>query len=400
MSILHIPTAGTPYNLTEIARATLGLFESDHVRNNFSQTLKKYFNVENLALVNSGTTALFILLELFKKIRTSPKRNEIILPAYTAPVLLLPIRAAGLNAVLVDIDLTTFNMDVHKILNAVTPQTLAIMPVHMFGLPMDIAPINESIAGQDIFIVEDAASSLGSTIGGRQTGSIAPFGFYSLNRGKNVSTLAGGIIVWKDQRYSPIIEELVAGLPPVSQRAEFLMWLNFLGLSIAVNPLCYSLLLPFIAKFKYTTLHPHFDSFAYTNMQAALGKTLWRRIDQLTNKRVENGKALIQIFTGKPGYTIPKILPNSQAAFNQFPVIVPNLDQRQRLQKKLLKVGIETTRLYEKPLHHFFPELNPYTYDNYPQATYLAERLLLIPTHAQIGPAIRQKINSVVEALN
>lgn len=88
-------------------------------------------------MVNSGTTALFILLELFKKIRTSPKRNEIILPAYTAPVLLLPIRAAGLNAVLVDVDLTTFNMDVHKILNAVTPQTLAIMPVHMFGLPMD-----------------------------------------------------------------------------------------------------------------------------------------------------------------------------------------------------------------------------------------------------------------------
>ncbi|NLA22722.1 MAG: hypothetical protein GX870_06745, partial [Candidatus Marinimicrobia bacterium] len=240
MSILHIPTAGTPYNFTEIARATLGLFESDHVQDNFSQTLKKYFNVENLALVNSGTTALFILLELFKKIRTSPKRNEIILPAYTAPVLLLPIRAAGLNAVLVDVDLTTFNMDVHKILNAVTPQTLAIMPVHMFGLPMDIAPINESIAGQDIFIVEDAASSLGSTIGGRQTGSIAPFGFYSLNRGKNVSTLAGGIIVWKDQRYSPIIEELVTGLPPVSQRAEFLMWLNFLGLSIAVNPLCYT----------------------------------------------------------------------------------------------------------------------------------------------------------------
>jgi len=239
------------------------------------------------------------LLELFKKIRTSPKRNEIILPAYTAPVLLLPIRAAGLNAVLVDVDLTTFNMDVHKILNAVTPQTLAIMPVHMFGLPMDVAPIIESSAGQDIFIVEDAASSLGSTIGGRQTGSIAPFGFYSLNRGKNVSTLAGGIIVWKDQRYSPIIEELVAGLPPVSQRAEFLMWLNFLGLSIAVNPLCYTLLLPFIAKFKYTTLHPHFDSFAYTNMQAALGKTLWRRIDQLTNKRVENGKKTLTSIEGR-----------------------------------------------------------------------------------------------------
>jgi len=398
--LLKMPTAGTPYNFAEIARATLGLFESDNVQTNFCQTLKKYFDVENLALVNSGTTALFILLELFKKIRSSEKRDEIILPAYTAPVLLLPIRAAGLKAVLVDIDPITFNMDIHKILNAVTSQTLAIMPVHMFGLPMDVAPIVESVAGQNIFIIEDAASSLGSTIGGHQTGSIAPFGFYSLNRGKNVSTLAGGIIVWQDQRYSPIIKELVAELPPVGRIAEFLMWLNFLGLSIAINPLCYTLLLPFIAKFKYTTLHTHFDSFAYTNMQAALGNLLWKRIDQLTQRRIENGKALMQIFAGKSNYTIPTILPNSQAAFNQFPIIVHDLNQRQRLQKKLLKVGIETTFLYEKPLHKFFPELNPFTYDNFPQATYLAEHLLLIPTHAQIGSAILQKINTVVEALN
>jgi len=398
--LLKMPTAGTPYNFAEIARTTLALLEGKKAQTDFSQTLKKYLNVENLALVNSGTTAFFILLELFKKIRSSEKRDEIILPAYTAPVLLLPIRAAGLKAVLVDIDPATFNMDVHKILNAITPQTIAIMPVHMFGLPMDIAPIVESVVGQDILVIEDAASSLGSTIGGRQTGSIAPFGFYSLNRGKNVSTLAGGIIVWKDQHYSPLVEELVTALPTVSWKAKFLMWLNFLGLSVAINPLCYTLLLRFIAKFKHTTLHTHFDSFAYTSMQAALGNLLWKRIDQLTKRRIKNGKALMRIFAGKPDFTIPTILPNSQAAFNQFPIVVHDLNQRQRLQEKLLKVGVETTFLYEKPLHHFFPELNPFTYDNFPQATYLAEHLLLIPTHAQIGPAILQKIKTVVEALN
>ncbi|MCK9244128.1 MAG: DegT/DnrJ/EryC1/StrS family aminotransferase, partial [Candidatus Marinimicrobia bacterium] len=86
------------------------------------------------------------------------------------------------------------------------------------------------------------------------------------------------------------------------------------------------------------------------------------------------------------------------AAFNQFPVIVHDLGRRQRLQEKLLKIGIETTLMYEKPLHYIFPELNPRTYDNFPQATYLAEHLLLIPPHAQIGLALLKKIETIVEA--
>ncbi|MCK9484061.1 MAG: DegT/DnrJ/EryC1/StrS family aminotransferase [Candidatus Marinimicrobia bacterium] len=396
--MLRMPTAGTPYDLVEIARATLGLCENDRAQTAFSRSLKKYLDVENLILVNSGTTACYLLLELFKKIRISDKRNEIILPAYTAPSLLLPIRAAGLNAVLVDTDPDTFNIDIRKIRAAITPQTLAIMPVHMFGLPVDIAPIVEAVTEQEIFIIEDAASSLGSVIGGRQTGAIAPFGFYSLNRGKNVSTLAGGIIVWKEPGYTALLKDLAANLPPVSHKAEFLMWLRFLGLSMAVRPLGYTALAPILAKFKYTTLHTHFDSFAYTDMQAALGKILWRRIEQLTNRRVGNGLALMRIFAGRPGFTTPTILPDAMAAFNQFPVIVHDLGRRQRLQEKLLKIGIETTLMYEKPLHYIFPELNPRTYDNFPQATYLAEHLLLIPPHTQIGLALLKKIKTIVEA--
>lgn len=395
-----MPTAGTPYKLADIARAALGLAESRKIQDDFRNDLKRFLGVENLLLVNSGTTAGFLLLELFKKIRSSEKRNEIILPAYTAPSLLLPIRAAGLNAVLVDIDPQTFNLDVHKILMAVTPQTLAVMPVHMFGLPVDTKKIIDAVAGDDIFVFEDAASSLGSTTDGQQTGAIAPFGFYSLNRGKNVSTLAGGIITWKDAQYSELLTELVAGLPPVSSKAEFVMWLKFLGLSIAVRPLGYTILSQIISKFKYTTLHTHFDSFAYTDLQAAIGRNLWRRIDELTDRRTENGRQLLRIFGNRPAYTIPKILPGARAAFNQFPVIVHDLNLRTRLQEKLLEAGLETTLLYEKPLHHIFPELNPRTYDIFPHATYLAEHLLLIPPHAQINTTLLAKVQSIVEAIH
>jgi len=395
-----MPTAGTPYQFADIARAARGLAESRKIQDDFRRSLQHYLGVENLLLVNSGTTACFLLLELFKKIRTSDKRNEIILPAYTAPSLLLPIRAAGLKAVLVDTDPQTFNLDIHKISRAVTPQTLAVMPVHMFGLPVNVARIIETIAGEDIFVCEDAASSLGSNIGGQQTGAIAPFGFYSLNRGKNVSTMAGGIITWKDPQYSELLAELAADLPPVSRQTEFLMWLKFLGLSLAVRPLGYTLLSKIISKYKYTTLHTHFDSYAYTNMQAAIGKNLWRRIDELTDRRIENGRQLLRIFANRPAYTIPEILPEARAAFNQFPVIIHDLNLRTRLQNQLLEAGLETTLLYEKPLHHIFPELNPCTSDNFPNATYLAEHLLLIPPHVQISTARLTQVRKIVEEID
>jgi len=400
LSLLRTPTAGTPYNFAEIARSALGLAENRKIQDDFCRSLQHFLGIENLLLVNSGTTACFLLLELFKKIRTAEKRNEIILPAYTAPSLLLPIRAAGLTAVLVDVDPQTFNLDIHKLLLAVTPQTLAIMPIHMFGLPVDVQKICEAVAGEGIYVVEDAASSLGSRIGGRQTGAVAPFGFYSLNRGKNVSTLAGGIMVWKDSQYSELLNELVAGLPPVSRQTEFIMWLKFLGLSIAVRPLGYTLLSHIVSKFKYTTLHTHFDSFAYTDMQAAIGKCLWRRIDELSDRRIENGRRLLQVFANRPEFTIPQILPDARAAFNQFPVIVHDLNLRHRLQEKLLEAGLETTLLYEKPLHHIFPELNPRTYDSFPNATYLAEHLLLIPPHAQINATLLVKVQTIVEEIH
>ena len=396
MSFLHMPTAGTPYKLYETARGVLGFFESEKVIQRYREILKSYLNVKNLLLVNSGTTACHILFELFKKIRKSEKQNEIILPAYTAPSLLLPIKAANLKAVLVDTDPNAFNMDTKQIPNLVSPQTLAVMPVHMFGLPCEVESLNRLAKEKDFFVVEDAASSLGTKNNGRYTGTIAPFGFYSLNRGKNVSTLAGGIIVWKDEKYTKPMTVLYDKLMTLSSLSQFTMTLKMIGLSLAIKPVTYCLLAPILAKFKYTTLHTHFDSFQYTTMQAAVGKQLWKRIDDLTERRIENGKALLNVFKNRNGIITPVIPEDAEAAFNQFPIVIDDLKKRKRLQKELLNQGIETTLMYEKPLHHIFPELYSPGDDPFPNATYLAEHLLLIPPHAQIRCST---INTIKEAV-
>ncbi len=398
MKIL-MPTAGTPYRFSDLIFAKLGLFQSKKVFEKFGEILKHYFDIKNIAFVNSGTTANFIIYEVLKEIRKRKEQVEVILPAYTAPSLLLPIEAIGFRPILVDTDPDTFNLDISKVSEKISPKTLAIMPIHMFGLPCEVDYLLKLTHGTDIFILEDGASALGSTLNDQHIGTRAPFGFYSLNRGKNVSTLAGGILTWKDDKLTPLFTKYIDKLMELSAHAQLIMYLKFVALSLVVRPLFYTLLSRIVSKFKYTTLHTHFDSFQYTTMQAALGKKIWRRIDFLTQRRIDNGLELIAVFKDQPGFKIAKIPQGSAVAFNQFPVLVDSLEKRELLISKLSEAGIETTTLYDHPLHHIFPELNESGADPYPNATYLAEHLLLIPPHAQINSKIIGKIRKILSTV-
>jgi len=398
MNIL-MPTAGTPYRFSDLFFAKLGLFRSKKVVKKFSGILKGYFNVENIAFVNSGTTANFIIYKILKDLRKRDEQVEIILPAYTAPSLLLPIDAEGLKPVLVDIDPATFNLDVTKVKEKLNSKTLAVMPIHMFGLPCEVDSLLALTKDTDVFVIEDGASALGSTVEGKHIGTRAPFGFYSLNRGKNVSTLAGGIITWNNKDLADSFEKYIGELTSLPAHSQFIMFIKFIALSLAVRPFTYTLLNPIVAKFKYTTLHTHFDSFQYTKMQAALGINLWKRIEYLDQKRVENGLRLLEIFKEKNGIRIPLIPNGSRVAFNQFPVIVEDLEKRSLIIERLKQTGLETTTLYDHPLHHIFPELNETGDDPYPNATYLAEHLLLIPPHAQINQKILANVQKVINEL-
>jgi len=398
MNIL-MPTAGTPYRFSDLFFAKLGLFRSNKVFERFGDVLKGYFNIENIAFVNSGTTANCIIYKVLKELRKQKEQVEIILPAYTAPSLLLPIEAEGLKPILVDIDPATFNLDVQKVKEKLTSKTLAVMPIHMFGLPCEVDSILKLAKDTDVFVLEDGASALGTTVNNQHIATRAPFGFYSLNRGKNVSTLAGGIITWEDSDLNGIFEKYIGELTSLPAHSQVIMFLKVVALSLAVRPFTYSLLNPIVAKFKYTTLHTHFDSFHYTKMQAALGIHLWKRIKYLDQQRIDNGLSLIEIFKDKKGFKIAEIPDRSRVAFNQFPIVVDDLEKRAVIIEKLRQSGIETTTLYDHPFHHIFPELNETGADPYPNATYLAEHLLLIPPHAQINSKIIFKVQKVIDEL-
>lgn len=381
---LLTPSVGTLIGLRDILQG----FGGDRA---FSlvEFFQDYTGTRHCYFVNSGTTAFYITLQA---LRAFSGKRKVVLPAYTAPSLVLPIWKAGLEPALAEVSLDTFNLDVERLGGYIDGDTLCVVPVHMFGLPCDMAGVKKAVGNRPIFVVEDAASSLGSEIDGRPTGTFGQVGFYSFNRGKNLSTLAGGCVVTDDPELARAIRAEWEKLPPAGMGTRLAIPAKTLALALAVRPLFYTLLYPLVNRFKYTELHTDFDSYTYTDFQARLGLSLLARAEEEVFKpREKNGLYLYGGLERIEGLRLPRILERSRPVFNQFPILLPDQRTRDELHRAIRgKLGVEVTTLYPEPIHRIY-DLG-YTPDPFPNATYLAHCLLLIPTHPLVSRALLARV--------
>ena len=248
----------------------------------------------------------------------------------------------------------------------------------MFGI------VNKGLRGlkgrfSDVFVVEDCAQSLGSKIDAMFVGNSADVSIFSFNRGKNLPTYGGGCIATDSQRISErIIEEdkRIKGLA-IGQR--ILIPFKVLGLSFAVRPFIYGLGYRFISRFKDVTPPKDFEVKRYSDFQAAVALSLLKRIEDFSEKRYDHGIKLMEGLRDAEGIILPKISENTRPAFNRLPIVIKDLKKRQKVEEALDRAGVDTSRMYFKPLHHIF-DLGHKKQD-YPTANYFAERLLTLPVH-------------------
>jgi dTDP-4-amino-4,6-dideoxygalactose transaminase len=386
----RIPSAGTPLHPRDLRSAFHGLWQPR--TRLFQEALRSRLGIPYVSLVNSGTTACYVALKALS--RLSPRR-EVVLPAYTAPSLILPIKKAGLVPRLCDVSCATFNLDPDALEQAVGPQTLCVMPVHMFGLPCDMEAIRRGMSNRPGYILEDAASSFGSRLHGQETGTLGDIGFFSFNRGKNLSTLAGGSLMTDNPDLFALIEQERRPLPSVDPIAQVGSLLKLTGLTVAVRPVGYTLLYPLIRRFKYTTLHTDFRTHQYPEVLAGAGVTLLERADDLCRRRHQHGRFLLESLHQVEGIRLPMLPADAWPAFNQFPLLIEDPDRRTRLADDIRRrTGVETTTLYPDPLHRIYDLGYTGREDPFPNATCMARHLLLIPTHPLME---RDRLTRVVE---
>lgn len=371
--MLRIPSAGVPLSVRDILS---GVFAGNLTA--FQNDLARVTGARHTGLVSTGSAAFHLTL---KALAERSARRDVILPAYTAPVVVLPVLKAGLRPVAADVSLSTFNIDPASVADRLSDDTLAVMPAHMFGIPCELDTLQAALQGTGATLIEDAASALGATLDGRMAGTIADAGFYSFHRGKQLSTLIGGAWVTDDNQLADGIRRQAAELRRPSFIQRTALAVKLAALALAVRPALYTALHPLLKRFKDTTPHQDFEAFAYTALQAGAGRSLLRRLKHIVDARNRRAQRAREILADAQPITLPDIPNGARPAYNHCPVLLPDRNTRDAALARTLNAGVECTTLYNRTIYAAYGIDPDDMGGRCPRAEELAERLLLIPCH-------------------
>lgn len=286
--------------------------------------------------------------------------DEVIIPAFTIISCAASVVRAGAIPVLVDVDPYTWNMDVGQVEGRITPRTKAIMVVHIYGLPVDMAPILEVARKYGLKVIEDAAEMHGQTYCGQPCGGFGDISTFSFYPNKHITTGEGGMVLTNDEA----LAEKCRGL----------------------RNLCF--------QRKQRFLHDELGwNFRMTNLQAALGVAQLERLDEFVERKRIMGRRYTELLRDIEGIQLP--LAKTEYAENIYWVYGIVLDDSTTFDAKeamdrLAKKGVGT-RPFFWPIHEqpVFLKMGLYKGEKYPVSERLARMGFYIPsglalTNAQI----------------
>lgn len=162
----------------------------------FEEAWKAHFGCPYAKAHCNGTSALTSMMFALDL----PEGSEILVPDYSTWFPVVPMRLFGLVPVFVDVNPRTLNIDVEDCRKRITPRTKAIMPVHWYGLPCDMDDIQALADEHGLDVVEDASHAHGAKVQGKWIGNWGRMAGFSMQMGKPLPSIEGGIGVYKDGR--------------------------------------------------------------------------------------------------------------------------------------------------------------------------------------------------------
>lgn len=281
----------------------------------FEESFAKYCGVKHGVAVNSGTAALHVALASLD-IR---KGDEVITTPLSCVATTNPIVYLNAKPVFVDVEPETLNIDPALIEKKITPKTKAILPVHLFGHPVNLDPIIEVAEKHGLEVIEDAAQAHGAKYKGKKVGSFGHISCFSFYADKLVTTVEGGIALTND-------EEL----------AEKMRLLRSFGMSKR-------------EKFYHPILG---YNYKMSDIHAAIGLVQLRKLDNYIQRRRSNIGHLKKQLRNQD----LKLPVELNYAFNVYYVCHILVKKgKEKIVEHLERKGIET-----RPLLSFIPEQPPY----------------------------------------
>jgi dTDP-4-amino-4,6-dideoxygalactose transaminase len=309
----------------------------------FEKEFAAYCDAKYAVGVDSGYAALELLLMA----NGIGPGDEVITAANTFIATTLAISNCGAKPVLVDIDAETYNIDPAKIEAAITPATKAIMPVHLYGQPADMDPINEIARRHGLLVFEDAAQGHGGRYKGRRVGSLGDGAGFSFYPGKNLGAYGdAGAVVTND-----------------AEVAEKVRMLRNIGM-----------------KVKY---HHEIKGFNHRldTMQAAVLRVKLPHLDEWNASRRRAAATYDRVLAGFPLVT-PAVPSTLEPVFHLYVIRTENRDA---LMDHLQEAGIASGLHYPVPIHlqEAYSELG-YQEGDFPITEAYAKTIVSLPMYPEL----------------
>lgn len=182
------------------------VFESNYIAplgefvNRFEDSIKNYTGTKNALALNSGTAAIHLAL----RVLGVGAGDDVLASTFTFIGSINAIIYQGANPVFIDSDLESWNLSpklLNKYLLECDKKPKALIVTHLYGMSADIEKIAEICRLHGVYLIEDAAESLGATYGGKHTGTFGDFGIYSFNGNKILTTSGGGMLVSSNKEW-------------------------------------------------------------------------------------------------------------------------------------------------------------------------------------------------------
>src|SRR5438105_10825363 len=334
--------------------------------------------------VSDGTAALFLSL-----VGLGVKAGDRVI---TTPMTWIATAAAavtlGAEVDFVDIDPVTYNLHPAQLEAKITPQTKAILPVHLYGQCCDMDPILAIARRHGVAVVEDACHAVGGEYKGRKAGGMGTTGCFSFHEQKNISTLGeGGMVVTND----PAIFERVALYRSHCTRVY--------GQSTKYCSLDESRF-PMGKRFWWQDFDDCGYNFRMTDIQGAVGVVQLRKLDALNQRRIDNAAYLSAGLRDVPGITLPAISAGCKHVFHLYPIqIDPESFGRTRddfIHAMFFEKGIKVGTHYT-PLHYTTAfQKRGFRKGQFPVAESVAERLVTLPLNPR---QTREALDYLIESI-
>lgn len=326
--------------------------------NEFEERFSKYIGCKYGITVSNGTAAIEVALSA----AGIKNGDEVILPTFTIISCATAVLRLGGTPVLVDSEPETWNMDASQIESKITSKTKAIMPVHIYGHPVDMDPVMDLAEKYNLMIIEDASEAHGAEYKNRRAGSIGHVAAFSFYANKIVTTGEGGMVVTDDYT----IAENAKSYRNLCFRPE--------------------------KRFYHTEIG---YNFRMTDLQAAVGVAQMERIDEFVEIKRRNARLYNESLKEIQGLKLPI---EKSWAKNVYWMYGIELDENiginaEQLAQKLKNKGIETRPfflgLHEQPCFH---DIGLFIGEKYPVAERIARYGLYLPSGLTLKEEQIQKI--------